>query len=465
MFYKMFYPSEKTQPSRLGGKGCNDPPGVYSTTEEPEITGDRYPPGSQSPAAKEKCKPDTTQCPLTPEQRDRMEKNRLCALERRRSHSSPKKNLVDAFKATSSGSDVAKVTPSLTPEQRRRMEDNRKRALDRRAALETKQKVLKPAQGHVRNRFECQYQRGKTTGFCSRSYCVEDDVGGPDEKDPNPSQVTSSASACMEVTTDKDMPTAMTQVEDLPSSASSKIQTASKKRDACELDPASDDNTNSNVKQRTMLNPTPTAERLVSPPMSRNQVPVEQVCMKTGRVLLQFPSPSETAISVDGVREGISRVVNREKKSYMGYSWWRQRRVHSDASAHKEVTADKDMPPTKTQMGPSSSTSNKIQKTSKKMDADELDPEDDGRKPDARCDKTDHQEMYDDETDHQEMYYDDEDDDDTDQKIYDETEDQERLASPPPKVASVSLATAYVMASAGFICGACIMFAAIIILV
>jgi hypothetical protein len=95
-----------------------------------------------------------------------------------------------------------------------------------------------------------------------------------------------------------------------------------------------------------------------------------------------------------------------------------------------------------------------------------LDAEDDGRKPEARHDETDHQEIYEDEMDHQEMYDDDDDDDDTDyQEMYDETEDQERFASPPLKVASVSLATASVMATAGFICGACVMFAAIIILV
>jgi hypothetical protein len=70
------------------------------------------------------------------------------------------------------------------------------------------------AQGHVRNRFECPSrdrkrprtcladsgeiaaktnQRGKTTsGSCSSS-CVEDDAGGPDEEDSDPSFMTSSS--------------------------------------------------------------------------------------------------------------------------------------------------------------------------------------------------------------------------------------------------------------------------------
>jgi hypothetical protein len=140
--------AEKARRGPLGGgdKACNDPPPVvYSPSKEPE-TGDRDPPGFQSPAAKENCKPDTTQFYLTPEQRDRIEKNRLRALERRlRSPTRPNNNLNGAFKATSDSA-AAKVTPSLTPEQRRRTEENRKRALERRAALETKQKVLKPAQ-------------------------------------------------------------------------------------------------------------------------------------------------------------------------------------------------------------------------------------------------------------------------------------------------------------------------------
>jgi hypothetical protein len=67
--------------------------------------------------------------------------------------------------------------------------------------------------------------------------------------------------------------------------------------------------------------------------------------------------------------------------------------------------------------------------------------------------------------DHQGLYDDDDNHDDTDhQELYDETEDQqERLPSPFPNFASVSLATATVMATAGVICGAYIMFAAIIL--
>jgi hypothetical protein len=59
-----------------------------------------------------------------------------------------------------------------------------------------------------------------------------------------------------------------------------------------------------------------------------------------------------------------------------------------------EVTANEEMPPTKTQMGPPIITSKKIQRSSKKRDGDESDPEDDDRKPEARCDETDHQEMF-----------------------------------------------------------------------
>jgi hypothetical protein len=278
----------------------------------------------------------------------------------------------------------------------------------------------------------------------------------------------SNDSTCMEVTTDEDMSTlTMTQMEDPPSTASSQIQTASKKRDACELDLAEDD-TKCNARQRTMLTPTPTAARLVSPPESTKPVPVEQVCMKTGRVLLQFSSQTEAARSVNGANQRISGVMDRENKSYMGYVWRRQRRLDSDECVCMEVVANEEMPPTKTQVeDPPSSASNKTQTSLEKRDADGLEPEDDSRKPEARCDETDYQEMHDDKTDHQEMYDDDDDDDDdTDyQEMYDETEDQERLLSPPPKFASVSLATASVMATTGFICGACVMFAAIIILV
>jgi hypothetical protein len=68
--------------------------------------------------------------------------------------------------------------------------------------------------------------------------------------------------------------------------------------------------------------------------------------------------------------------------------------------------------------------------------------------------------------DHQGLYDDDDNHDDTDhQELYDETEDQERLPTPFPNFASVSLATATVMATAGVICGAYIMFAAIMMLV
>jgi hypothetical protein len=260
----------------------------------------------------------------------------------------------------------------------------------------------------------------------------------------------SNDSTCMEVTTDEDMSTlTMTQMEDPPSTASSQIQTASKKRDACELDLAEDD-TKCNARQRTMLTPTPTAARLVSPPKSTKPVPVEQVCMKTGRVLLQFPSQCEAARSVNGANQrGISAVMDQKNKSYKGYVWRRQR-VDSNAGVCMEGTTIEEMPPTNTQIVHPISTANKMQTSFKKRDACELDPEDDGKKPEARCDESDHQKIYDDDAD----------DDDTDhQEIYDETEDQERLASPPPKFASVSLATATVMATAGVICGASIMLA------
>jgi hypothetical protein len=195
-------------------------------------------------------------------------------------------------------------------------------------------------------------------------------------------------------------------------------------------------------------------------------VPVEQVCLKTGKVLAHFSSMAEAAKSVDGDYREIGAVVFgwHGRKKYREFGWQRtnfQSKKHAPKLATRNLkkppkaqpallqkatrapvdnnnsagmeVADDDMPQTPKMQLCRPSAYCKRQKTSKKRDAGELDP--DGNPKPGKVQMRDEEE-------------------ETDQEI------NSHLASPPAMFTSVSLATASAMAAAAAICAACITLAA-----